>query len=350
VNDLANWKLQGPVHTARIEAAEWDLSREEWQPSRSFAVVVFHADGKIQEAEHHNPDGSVSYSRFVYDEAGRLTESQYRKDDEPASKNLYSFDTTGRSVRIIQVNPEGNQREAEVSSYDSRGRKTKVSFLPPSESGQAFLTVVEGTELGYGAPGATTMTVNYGDTGLPEKALFHDAHHILVRRVTFERRADGKLLSEELHSGEQAPWPDLQKQLKDASPDDTARVVGIFETLFGLGRAISRTTYVYDCDGRLAERTTRLGSISETHDTFLYDEHGNAVEQTTEHNSRELQIDEQGSAETISERSSVQHIRTEYRYDPEGNWSERVVWSRLEPNPSFQRSNIERREITYYAV
>jgi len=350
VSDLAKWKLLGPVHSARIATAEWDLNREEWQPSRSFAVAVFHPDGKILESEHHNPDGSVLQSKFVYDQAGRLTETQFRNEDEPAGRILYSYDDAGRLLRTLQVDPEGNQRESEVCSYDSRGRKTKVCFLPPAISGQPWMTVIEGTELGYGAPGATTMTVNYGDTGLSEEALFPDAQQILVRRVTFERRADGKLLSEELCSGDQAPWPDLQKRLKDASPDGAARVAGVFGTLFGPARAISRTNYVYDRDGRLTGRTTRLGSISETHDTFLYDEHGNTVEQTTEQNSRELQMDEQGSLKTASERSSVQHSRMEYRYDGQGNWTERVIWSRLEPNPNLQRSNIERREITYYAV
>jgi hypothetical protein len=41
-------------------------------------------------------------------------------------------------------------------------------------------------------------------------------------------------------------------------------------------------------------------------------------------------------------------MRLEYKYDAQGNWTECVVWSRLEPNPDFQRSNVERRQFTYY--
>src|SRR5439155_14081472 len=42
-------------------------------------------------------------------------------------------------------------------------------------------------------------------------------------------------------------------------------------------------------------------------------------------------------------------VRYKYQYDTHGNWTERVVSVRLEQNPDFQRSNIERRKISYYA-
>ena len=59
MSDVEKWGVRGPVRTLRTERAEWDLNREEWQPVRNFAVVAFHPDGRIDEAEHHNPDGSI---------------------------------------------------------------------------------------------------------------------------------------------------------------------------------------------------------------------------------------------------------------------------------------------------
>jgi hypothetical protein len=44
----------------------------------------------------------------------------------------------------------------------------------------------------------------------------------------------------------------------------------------------------------------------------------------------------------------VDHVRFEYQYDAYGNWTERVVWARMEPDSDERRSNIERRAITYY--
>ena len=53
---------------------------------------------------------------------------------------------------------------------------------------------------------------------------------------------------------------------------------------------------------------------------------------------------------TIDEKPcGVQHVRFEYRYDAHGNWTERVVWQRTEPNADERRSNIERRTIDYYS-
>jgi hypothetical protein len=51
-----------------------------------------------------------------------------------------------------------------------------------------------------------------------------------------------------------------------------------------------------------------------------------------------------------ADRVIQQHTRFEYRYDTQGNWTERIVSGRAEQNPDFQRSNIERRTITYYAA
>jgi hypothetical protein len=43
----------------------------------------------------------------------------------------------------------------------------------------------------------------------------------------------------------------------------------------------------------------------------------------------------------------VQHVKFEYQYDAHGNWTERIVSQRLEPNADERPSNIERRTIAY---
>lgn len=47
-------------------------------------------------------------------------------------------------------------------------------------------------------------------------------------------------------------------------------------------------------------------------------------------------------------RPEARHASFEYQYDPYGNWTERIVWQRMEPNADERPSNIERRKITYY--
>lgn len=58
--------------------------------------------------------------------------------------------------------------------------------------------------------------------------------------------------------------------------------------------------------------------------------------------------DEAGNPQPSNEVSNRQQVRFAYQYDVHGNWTERVVSVRREQNPDFQRSNIERRKISYY--
>ena len=157
--------------------------------------------------------------------------------------------------------------------------------------------------------------------------MFHDADQRLLRRVVFTRDGAGRLTKEELHLGEESPFPEI---------------------LFGPNSVLSTTTYAYDAKGRILERRTRMGQIGEHRTTFRYDDRDNPTEETNEDISREMQIDDAGVLHTEKEKSSTQNVRLDYTYDARGNWQERIVWCRLEPNPNFERSNITRREITYY--
>jgi len=104
----------------------------------------------------------------------------------------------------------------------------------------------------------------------------------------------------------------------------------------------------YDQKGRRIERHMRMGDLGGHRTTFRYDDRDIAIEETTVDTVREMQIDNEGNVRSAKETSHTQLARLEYKYDAQGNWTERVVWSRLEPNPNFQRSNVERRQFTYY--
>jgi hypothetical protein len=132
VSDLSDWKVHGPVHTLRVEHAEWDLACEEWQLSRSYSVSLFRPDGKLQESEGHNPDGSISRSTYIYDDSDRLTEIKYGQAE---SKVVYHYDDAGRCIETIFIAPDGATRRTEALSIDSAGRKTKVWFIETPEPG-----------------------------------------------------------------------------------------------------------------------------------------------------------------------------------------------------------------------
>jgi hypothetical protein len=347
MSDLANWNVHGPVHTLRTEFAEWDLSLEQWQAARNFNSVRFHPDGRINESEGYNPDQSIARSSFVYDAAGRMQETRFEMNGVATSKGIYYYDEHGRLTRVVDVDQGGTERESESYSYSQDGRKTKVYFVPKQEPNVTFGYGIEGTTHSYSAPGATTISTRYDDRGQPDEVLFYDDGQRLLRRVIFTRDSTGLLIREEMHFGEQIPFPHMEEELEN-SPKDRERALAMFTNLFGPDKVMSSTTYAYDAEGRLVERRTRTGQLGDHRTTFRYDDHNNPIEETDEHTSREMQMDEEGNLHAMKETSNKQSVRFEYRYDAQSNWTERVVWSRWESNPNFERSNLERREITYY--
>lgn len=350
MNDLAGWKVRGPVRTLRRDLAEWDPSQGGvWQAPRGVTVATFRPDGQFSESEFHNPDGSIARLARVYDDGGRIIEAQSWMDDGPRTTVFYSYDARGRLTAAVDVAPDGTRREAESCRYDSAGRKTKISFLAAQQTDMAIAYGVEGTEQRYGAPGAATLTVAYDDPELPAEASFHDANGGLVRRIVFSRDHEGHVLTEVVHFGGEKPIPNLLSHADNVPLEERARVTALLTKVFA-DRTFSSTTYAYDQKGRLLERTIRMGSLSEERTTFRYDDHHNPIDEISENHGRAMDIDDDGVVHAKEEEPRVQHARFDYQYDAHGNWTERVVWNRTGSQPDFQRSNIERRTITYYDV
>ena len=314
MSDLARWELRGSVRTFRTQFAEWNHETGDWWPLKNRFVATFRADGQLSELEHHNPDGSVS---------------------------------------PVAVPMDGTTQEAELCRYDDQGRKTKVTFLPVPESGGATCSTglcgtmygVEGTDVAYSAPGATTRSTTYDEHDRPLEVAFHDANDALVGRVVFSRDQDGRVLSERM----EFPGPGgLFGPAFDANvpADERASLMELLKTVFE-DHTFSLATYTYDARGRRIETVRRMGKLSEERVTVRYDDFDNPVEEVRSDASREMRMDA-GAVKSEEGPSHVQHARFEYQYDAHGNWAERVIWQRMEPNADERPSNIERRTFSYY--
>lgn len=301
------------------------MAREEWQPPRSWSLLRFRRDGKLAGSEYHNPDGSVTRAESWFDDAGRLVETRVG-----AAKTCCSYDGAGRLSRVTSIDESGAEHELETYRYSQDGQSTKTYSVPKMELGCGFSYQVTGGEVSYGATDAARIDTIFDANGGTRHAIFYDAADRVLRRVIFHRDSAGRLRKEEMLIGETTPIPDLPPEL--------------FEAAFG---GIT-SEYDYDDAGRISERRQRFGALGGSRTIRRYDRHGNKLEETAEDSSRELRLDDQSRLQSANERSSRRHTRFEYVYDEYGNWTERVVWGRLEPNPDFQRSNIERRAITYY--
>ena len=109
------------------------------------------------------------------------------------------------------------------------------------------------------------------------------------------------------------------------------------------------TAYRYDDRGRRIESLTSMGGATRDRTSTEYDELDNPIREIIEESvSGDFQSDESGNLRLVNEKVLRRDVRYEYKYDSQDNWTERVVSVRYETNPDFQRSNIERREISYY--
>jgi YD repeat-containing protein len=342
MSDVAKWKVHGAVETLRTEFATWDLDQQDWQPGRHLTLTSFRPDGTISSTETHNPDGSIVRSQWLYNDANRLIESNSWFNDGPTNKTVYFYDEAGRYIRTTHLNDDGTQIDSEICTYDSDGKKTKMCVVPVLEGYVSY--GIEGTKHSYGAPGVRTMTTTYDEQDLPTKVLFQGANHNPVMYVTLVRDSVGTLLSEEMHLGGESPFLDLLEQVP---LEDREKTAAMLKKAFG--DTFSSTTYTYDAQSRLIEQMDRMGSLGECRTTYRYDDHDDPIEETSEHRHREANADENGAMQYTSDRLNVQHNRFEYVYDTHGNWTELIVSIQSEPNTDFQRSNIERRVITYHA-
>jgi hypothetical protein len=353
MSDLARWDLRGPVRTLRTRFAEWNPEAGDWWPLKNRFVATFRADGQLSEIEHHNPDGSVPREVRVYDNAGRLTEDQWWSNDILTRRVVHTYDVGGRSASAATVDADGTKHDNERSQYDENGRKTKVVFLPvPKTSGATCSTGscgtmygVEGTDVAYSAPGATSSTTIYDEHERPSEVVFHDASNALVSRVVFSRDEEGRVLSERMQF---AGLRGLLGPAIDASTptDEHESLMELLKTVFE-DHTFSLATYAYDEKGHRIESVRRTGRLSEERVSVRYDDFDNPVEEVRSDLSRDMRIDG-GVLKTEERPSNVQHAKFEYQYDAHGNWTERIVSQRLEPNAYERPSNIERRTIAYY--
>jgi YD repeat-containing protein len=129
--------------------------------------------------------------------------------------------------------------------------------------------------------------------------------------------------------------------------DERASMMELLKTVFD-DQAFSVATYAYDEKGRRIETIRRMGKLSEERVTVRYDAFDNPVEEVRSDVSGEMRMDD-GVVKTEERPSHVHHVRFEYQYDVHGNWTERIVWQRMEPSTDERPSNVERRAIAYYA-
>jgi YD repeat-containing protein len=346
------------------EHAEWIEAGATWGPSRHFTRATFDPHGRLIQMDQTGLDRSTARSSYVYDTSGRLAELHWGQADGPiSSRHVYSYDAGGRLTRVTRID-EAGERDVETVRYDANGRRTVTMTLPPEQPGGFVWAQSTGSEFAYGAPGAVAVATHYDERGVATGGAFYDDNGRALRVIMLTRDEQGRLIREEARLPADVPDPALPGLPQSMPPDDRATLIQLFNTTFNE----MVTTYEYDGRGRLVERRVRMGLLSEERTTFRYaggdDQTGDdpigddpigddpieddPIEEARETSRRELYVDDDGNLARKDERSDTNHIRFEYTYDTQGNWTERIVAQRSEAGAAFRRTNTERRQLTYY--
>ena len=329
MDDRNRQNLKGLVSTLHSEIAEWDAESKSWRPPRFSTMTHFLPDGQISEVEYHHPDGSVYRIGNYYDDAGKLKESRSRSNNDAETSSLYHYDDSGRLIRVASIDESGLQKDSQVFRYDDTGRKTA----------QYFLSIDAGS-------GAMSFSPGLGDSDQTTESVWYDRNHRFLQRVTYTRDANGKLLKEEMHLDDDAF---ASGEIARASiTEEREQLMAQLTKLLGADRVMAITSYRYDEGGRQIERRIQMANLGDTRTTYTYDDRGNAVDEVAVSGHREMQVDETGNEYFTNESSETTSAHYDYQYDAHGNWIERITWSAAQNSSALQRSNIERRQISYY--
>lgn len=333
----------------RRETAEWDAATESWKPPATYELFTFRPDGNFIGTESRHST-QTSYSAYRYDAGGRLVEIEWWIDAGPKSRTQFRYDSIGRPVEAFSVAPDGTRQQSETFAYDRDGRKTRVQLLASAslpddvaDESQAWHAFIPS---GSNDPSSlpAIITVIYDANNRPMDVLAHNASHELQYRATFTRDRDGRMLTgETTFAGPSAFGPGLEQELEKLSPDARAQMQDTLATVFEK-RTLLSVSFSYDSSGRLLEKVHRIGTLMEEVTTYRYDEHGALVEESSVN--RTHGINDDGVTPTEEQRRD-HGSRFEYRYDAQGNWTERVVTGHSSDAPDGQRS-VERRTFTYY--
>jgi RHS Repeat len=278
------------------------------------------------------------WSTTVFGRDGEIVEWRGNTLQGP-SERTYSYDKNGKLIRI--TGSDGDQLDE--FRYDEQGRMTQIRHVPAQTGGAKatgfgvyFEAVLEGDILTDGG----TVETSYNERGQPVERRIVDDEGTLLFRIVHLYDTNGRLAEERLVTEN----PGFPRALRDQIPSEQrAAILTQMKTAFenmrqqtGLFGNAERT-YVYNAQGRVAERHMRMGSMREDR-ACNFNDRGDVIEFT---------IQTSGFPHEFGGLSEQQQkCRYSYEYDDHGNWVSRTEAWEVEGNTN---TGTQVRHLTYYS-
>jgi YD repeat-containing protein len=256
------------------------------------------------------------WSTTVFDRDGKIIEWRGNTLHGHAER-VYSYDENGRLIQITSSNGD----QLDEFRYDEQERTTQIRHVPARTDGAKatgigiyFEAISEGHILTNGG----TVETSYNECGQPVERRVLDDEGTLLFRIMHLYDASGRLGEERLISEN----PSLPKAFRDQIPSEQrAAILTQMKTEFDRIRqqtglfGNAERTYVYNDQGRLAERHMRMGPIREDL-VWTFNDRGDMIELTRRTSGFPHELGGQQELQLSNSRYS-------YEYDEHGNWTSR---------------------------
>ncbi|HTU33339.1 MAG TPA: hypothetical protein VMF66_06010 [Candidatus Acidoferrum sp.] len=341
------WGLRGAVKTYTEERA--------YPGGTLTESAEYDSNGKVLTWRTRNPDGSEWVSTWTYDANGRAVKVVSGKVGQPPTQTLYAYDDQGRLLSV--TNSENGDRTD--YSYDEQGHKTDVQRFDPKtlerlQTGEVGFggSAWDAGLAGFGVPTGGSVLTIYDENDRPIEEQIRDADGHIVSRVTRKYNAAGLVIeerpvAENPNSSLDKLTADQRSELNDAQAQTMAVLLR--------GRAGTVTSYTYDAQGRVTNKS-ETGGIMQSTTTTTYNDHGDVAEERTIMISTmaigvPYSIAENGILTPSTPTSPASNVSLDsdvhytYQYDEYGNWTEQAVTDGTHPDAP---PAIRHRTLTYY--
>ena len=251
------------------------------------------------------------WSTTVFDRGGKILE--WRGNTfHGHTERTYSYDQNGKLTRITGSNDD----RVDEFRYDEQGRMMQITHVPARPERRntaisaeiAFEVISEGDSLADGG----TVETSYNERGQPVERRIVDDEGTLLFRILHTYDANGRLGEERLVTENLS----LPKAIREQIPSEQRAAVfaqlktemeSASQGLFGN----AERNYVYNGQGRLAERHMRMGPIREDL-VWTFSPSGDMIELTKRTT---------GFLHELGVQQELQwKCRYSYEYDDYGNW------------------------------
>ena len=334
--------LRGPVEQYTAETIT--PAGATYPEMRCIGTTKYDRSGRLLHISSTDAKGSKSTTSYTYDPQGRILKTTWSQPSGQAKETYYIYDRKGRLIGIT-----GNDEQSSVFQYDDQGRKTRIVRSESSGPGDRIAVATDDGSDNFFMPPPVGghMKTWFNERNQATESQVYDAYGQLTGRLVRRFDAKGRLVESSVIENLESLLP-LEARPEPGVLGELKKKLMQFRSL----QWPSRSSFIYDEEGRVTETHFSTGAYPEVITKMTYNDHGDVDAHTTTvddlNPTKTAEGGEISSAATASLSSHETEVRFSYQYDSFGNWTERTISARSRMNGPFEISAVHHRRIAYY--